>query len=105
MLRRLLRQPATVIPAIALVALAVGVSTGLFAFLGRLLWPRVDGPRGGRIVAVYVGTDADPRLPSSYRDFELLRERRTGLRTLAAYTPIGVSVGGSEPPRFAWAFA
>src|ERR1044072_3347092 len=50
MLRRLLRQPATVVPAIVLVALAVGVSTGLFAYLGALLWPRVDGPRGGRIV-------------------------------------------------------
>ncbi|HEV8241611.1 MAG TPA: ABC transporter permease [Thermoanaerobaculia bacterium] len=108
MLRRLLRQPATVFPAIALVALAVGVSTGLFAYLGAVLWPRVDGPRGARMVAVYLGTDQDPRLPSSYRDFELLhgrQERRAGLRELAAYTPIGVAVGGSEPPRFAWAFA
>ena len=105
MLRRLLRQPATVVPAIALVALAVGVSTGLFAYLGALLWPRVDGARGARIVAVYAGTDQDPRLPSSYRDFELLHEQRSELTALAAYTAIGLSVGGSEPPRFAWAFA
>src|SRR6185503_9054876 len=104
-LRHLLRQPSKTIPAIALVALAVGVGTALFANLGALLWPRVDGPRGGRVVALYVGTAADPRLPATFREFELLREQHPGLETVAASTALGLSVGDGEETRFAWAFA
>lgn len=102
--RRFFRQPATAVPAIVLVALASGVSTGQFVYLGALLWPWIDAPRPERLVSIYVGTAEQPRALASFREYELLRGHE-GLASLAAFTPLGVSLDDGDSTRFAWTLA
>jgi predicted permease len=108
-LRTFLRHPVASGPAVVLVALAVGVSTGLFAYLGALLWPRIEAPDAERLVSLYVGTASEPRGPASFREYELLRGLPGGprgpLARLAGYSPVGLSVGDGETTRFAWGYA
>ena len=103
-LRGLVRHPATVWHAVVLVALAVGVGTGLFAYLGALLWPRLDAPRAERLVSLHVGTASEPRGPASFREYELLRAARPAAPPVA-YSPLGTSLGDGRATRFAWAYA
>ena len=103
--RRLLRQPATAVPAIVVVALAVGVSTALFSYLAALLRPQVDAPEPDRLVSLYLGTRNDPRAMLSFRELELLRERPTGLEAVAGGSTHGVSLEDGERTLFGWAYA
>jgi predicted permease len=104
-LRRLLRHPATLAPALLLMALAVGVGTALFAYLGALLWPRVEAPASARVVSLYVGTASEPRARASHREYELLRRQERGIEPLVAYSPFGASLAVGEETRFAWSYA
>ncbi len=98
----MLRQPATAVPSLLLVALAVGATTGLFSYLAALLWPRVDAPRAERLVSIYVGTESEPRGPASFREYELLRAQRAGLAPLVAFSPLGLALGDGTSTQFVW---
>jgi putative ABC transport system permease protein len=105
MLRHLVRHPAAALPAIVVVALAVGVSTALFSYLSAMLWPRVDAPEPHRLVNVYFGTRNEPRAQASFRELQLLRERREGFDAVIGYSPHGASLEDGERTRFGWAYA
>jgi predicted permease len=105
MLRSAVRQPAMVLPAVALVAAAVGVSTALFSYLGALLWPRLDGPAPGELAAVYFGSESDPRATVSHRELELLRGAPEAFAQVAASSPFGASLGQGGQTRFVWGYA
>ena len=99
------RQPATVLPAVGLVAAAVSVSTALFGYLGAVLWPTMDGPAPGELAAVYFGSAAEPRASASSRELELLRATPQAFAQVTGYSAFGASLGHGGETRFAWGYA
>src|SRR5690349_6283314 len=109
-MRSLLRRPATSVPAVLLIALAVGVSTGLYAYFSSLVAPRLDAPDASRLVSVWVGSKEEPRAPASYRELELLQAQgapvgrkasaASALSQVAGYAVFGASLGDQGQTRF-----
>src|SRR5688572_9019519 len=91
-LRAAVREPATVLPAIALVAAAVGMSTAPFSLLAALLRPGLDAPAPGDVAAVYLGSASDPRATATRRELELLGGRQEAFAELAGYSVFGASI-------------
>ena len=101
-LRSLARQPGMSLMIVLTLALGIGASTALFAYLMAVLRPRIDGPAPERVVSLYLGAPEEPRTLLSYPELLDLPKLQTGVRDLVAYTPFGASVGDREATTFAW---
>ena len=104
-LRSLARQPGMSLMIVLTLALGIGASTALFAYLIAMLRPRVDGPDPERVVWLYMGVPEEPRTALSYPELLDLPKHQTAVRDLVAYTRFGASVGDREATTFAWAQA
>src|SRR4051812_14413746 len=92
-LRSLARQPGLSLAVVLTLALGIGASTALFAYLAVFLWPTLDAPDAERAVWVYTGTREDPRNLVSYQDYLDLRRSQSAVRDLVAIGNFGASVG------------
>jgi putative ABC transport system permease protein len=101
-LRSFARQPGLVLIVVLTLALGIGASTSLFAYLAAILWPRIDAPRPERVVNVYAGSVEELRLSSSYPEFLDLQRQQTAVRDLVAFTAFASSVGQGQTSTFAW---
>jgi putative ABC transport system permease protein len=101
-LRSLVRMPGLSLAVVLTLALGIGASTALFAYLSAIVWPALDAPDAERAVWIYTGTEKDPRNIVSYRDYLDLRQRQTAVRDLVAVGGFGASVGHGRDVTFAW---
>lgn len=101
-LRSFSRQPGMVLVVVLTLALGIGASTALFAYLAAISWPRIDAPAPQRVVWLYVGNPEDPRGTSSYLDYLDLQRQQTAVRDVIGFSPFGVSVGHGQTAAFAW---
>jgi putative ABC transport system permease protein len=101
-LRSFARQPGLVLIVVLTLALGIGASTSLFAYLGAILWPRIDTPAPERVGAVYTGIPEELRVTSSYPEFLDLQRQQTAVRDLIAFTAFASSVGQGQTSTFAW---
>jgi len=101
-LRSLARQPGLSLAVTLTLALGIGASTALFAYLSAILWPVLDAPDAERAVWIYTGTKEDPRTLTSYPDYLDLRERQRAVRGLVAIGNFGASVGHGREVTFVW---
>ncbi len=102
-LRSLARQPGMVLIVVLTLALGIGASTALFAYLASIVWPTMDAPEPERVVWVETATSEEPfGGPISYPEFLDLQRQRTGLRDLVGFTALGASVGHGQESAFAW---
>ena len=83
-LRSLTRQPGLTVAVNLTLALGIGASTALFAYLRAIVWPAFDAPDPERVVWLYTGTKEDPRGETSYLDYVDLREGSVTVLTSAA---------------------
>src|SRR5215213_3495136 len=104
-IKSLVRRPA--LPAIIVLTLALGIgaSTALFAYLSAILWPRLDAPEPDRIVLVYVGTEEESRMNSSHSDYLDFVRSQTAVTQLARFSIFGVSVSHGQTSTFSWGHA
>ena len=68
-LRSFARQPGLALIVVLTLALGIGASTALFAYLSAILWPKIDAPSPERVVWVYPGTPEEPRAGASYLEY------------------------------------
>lgn len=101
-LRSFARQPGMVLIIVLTLALGIGASTALFAYLAAITWPKIDAPEPERVVWIYTGTPEAPRYPSSYLDFVDLQRQQTALRDVTGFSPFSTSVGHGQTAAFAW---
>jgi predicted permease len=104
-LRSFARQPGMVLVVVLTLALGIGASTALFAYLAAISWPRIDAPAPESVVWIYSGTAEEPRSASSYLDYlDLveLQRRQTGICDIVAFSTFGASVGHGQTSEFAW---
>jgi putative ABC transport system permease protein len=101
-LRSLARQPGLSLTVILTLALGIGASTALFAYLSAIVWPALDAPDADRAVWVYTGTQKDPRNVVSYRDFLDLQRGQSAVRDLVGVGGFGATVGHGRDVTFAW---
>ena len=101
-LRSLARQPGLSVAVILTLALGIGASTALFAYLAEIFWPRLHAPDASRAVWIYGGTNEDPRAQLSYADFDDLKRQQKAVVDLVAASDFGASVGHGREVSFAW---
>jgi putative ABC transport system permease protein len=101
-LRSLARQPGMALIMVLTLALGVGASTALFAYVAAIAWPTMHAPEPERAVWVYTGTAEDPRAATSYPEYSDLRRQQTALRDLVAFSPFGATVSQGRAATFAW---
>lgn len=101
-LRSLARQPGMVLIVVVTLALGIGASTALFAYLAAILWPAVDGPEPERLVWIDTATSEEPFALTSYPEYLELKRQRTGLRDLEGISNFGASVSQGQESVFAW---
>jgi putative ABC transport system permease protein len=102
-LRSFARQPGMVLIVVLTLALGIGASTALFAYLAAITWPKIDAPEPERVVWIYTASPEEPRLPASYPDFLDLQRQQTAVRDVVGLSPVGTSVGYGQTAAFAWA--
>jgi predicted permease len=101
-LRSFARQPGIAAIVVLTLALGIGASTSLFAYLAAILWPRIDAPSPERVGAVYTGIPEELRVTSSYPELLDLQRQQTAVRDLIAFTAFASSVGQGDTSTFAW---
>ena len=101
-LRSLARQPGMVAIVVVTLALGIGASTALFAYLAAILWPAVDGPEPERVVWIDPATSEEPFALTSYPEYLELKRQRTGLLDLEGISNFGASVSHGQESVFAW---
>src|SRR5262245_17891141 len=101
-LRSLARQQGMVLIVVVTLALGIGASTALFAYLAAILWPAVDGPEPESVVWVDTATSEEPFALASYPEYLELQRQRMGLRDLAGVSNFGASVSHGQESVFAW---
>ncbi|HEY0512765.1 MAG TPA: ADOP family duplicated permease [Thermoanaerobaculia bacterium] len=101
-LRSLARQPGLSLAVALTLALGIGASTSLFAYLTAIVWPALNAPDAERAVWIYTGTQKEPRNVASYLDYLDLRQRQGAFRDLVAIGGFGASVGHGRDVTFAW---
>ncbi|HSF39198.1 MAG TPA: ABC transporter permease, partial [Thermoanaerobaculia bacterium] len=101
-IKSLVRRPA--LPAIIVLTLALGIgaSTALFAYLAALLWPAMPAPEPDRIVWIHVGTNEEPRLNASHPDYLDLVRNQTAVPQLAGFSIFGASLGHDQANTYDW---
>src|SRR5215213_1981310 len=101
-LRSFARQPGMVLVVVLTLALGIGASTALFAYLNAILRPTLDVPEPERVVWLSTGTREEPRDIASYPEYLDLRGRQTVVRDLLGFSPFGATVGQGSSAVFAW---
>ncbi|HEV8582235.1 MAG TPA: ADOP family duplicated permease [Thermoanaerobaculia bacterium] len=101
-LRSFARQPGMVAIVVLTLALGIGASTALFAYLAAIVWPTLDAPEPERVVWMNVGSADDPRALASYPDYIDLRRQQTAVRNLVGFSNFAASVGHNQSAEFAW---
>jgi macrolide transport system ATP-binding/permease protein len=101
-LRSLSRQPGLSLAVVLTLALGIGASTALFAYIAELFWPTLRAPGAERAVWIYGGSQQDPRLQLPYTDFEDLRRQQHAVVDLVAASDFGVSIGHGQEATYAW---
>src|SRR5918999_2579847 len=101
-LRSFARQPGMVLIVVVTLALGIGASTALFAYLASIVWPRFDAPEADRVVWFDTGTSEDPTALLSYPEYLDLKRQRGPVRDLTGFSTFAASVGHGEESAFAW---
>ncbi|MEA2601027.1 MAG: hypothetical protein QOF89_2019 [Acidobacteriota bacterium] len=100
--RSLARQPELPLVVVLMLALGIGAATALFAYLAFILWPTIEAPGAERIVWLYTGTADQPEDPTSYPEYLDVQRQQSAVADLAAYSPMGTTVGHGGTTLFAW---
>ncbi|MFL6193378.1 MAG: ABC transporter permease [Thermoanaerobaculia bacterium] len=100
-LRSFARQPGMVLVVVLTLALGIGASTALFAYLTAILQPTLDAPEPERAVWISTGTRESPREIASYPEYLDLRGQAS-VRDLVGFSTFGASVGHGSSAVFAW---
>jgi putative ABC transport system permease protein len=101
-LRSFARQPVMLVIVVLTLALGIGATTALFAYLAAIVWPTIDAPQPERAVWVYTGTPEEPRANASYPEYLDLRRQQTAVGDLVGSSPFAASVGHGQATAFAW---
>jgi predicted permease len=101
-LRSFARRPGMALIVVLTLALGIGASTALFAYLAAIVWPKIDAPSPERVVWVYTGNSEEPRAGTSYPEYLDLQRQQTAVRDLVAFSTFGTSVGHGQTATFAW---
>lgn len=100
--RSLARQPEMTVVVVLTLALGIGAATALFAYLASILWPTVNAPGAERLVWLYTGTADQKDAPTSYPELLDLQRQQKVVAGLAAFSPMGTTVGHGGTTLFAW---
>jgi predicted permease len=101
-LRSFARQPGMALIVVLTLALGIGATTSLFAYLAAILRPTLDAPSPERVVWVYTGTVEEPYNVASYLELRDLQRGQTALADLAGFTAFAASVRQGQASTFAW---
>ena len=101
-IKSLIRRPALPLIIVLTLALGIGASTALFAYLSTILWPQMNAPEPDRLVWVHVGTNEEPRVPTSYPDAEDFARNQTAVTQITGISVFGASLGHDQTNTFAW---
>src|SRR3954471_6111011 len=83
-------------------ALGIGAATALFAYLASILWPTINAPGAERMVWLSMGTADQKDAPASYPDYLDVLHQQKAVTDLAAFSPMGTTVGHGGTTLFAW---
>jgi putative ABC transport system permease protein len=100
--RSLGRHPELPLVVVLTLGLGIGAATALFNYLAFILWPTIDAPGAERIVWLYTGTADELEAPTSYPEYLDLQRQQSALADLAAFSPMGTTVGHGGTTLFAW---
>jgi putative ABC transport system permease protein len=101
-LRSFARQPGMVSIVVLTLALGIGASTALFAYLAAIVWPTLDAPEPERAAWIYAGTAEEPRAYASYPEYLDLRRQQTAVRDIIGISTFAASVGHGQTAEFSW---
>jgi predicted permease len=100
--RSLARQPEMTLLVVLTLAVGIGAATALFAYLASILWPTINAPDAKRVVWLYTGTADEVEAPTSYPEYLDVQRQQTVVTDLAAFSPLGTTVGHGGTTLFAW---
>ena len=92
-LRSFARQPGMALIVVLTLALGIGASTALFAYLAAILWPQMDAPSPERVVWIDTGTAEEPRAGSSISSISTSSGSRPPCATSSASPSSGPGSG------------
>lgn len=101
-IKSLVRRPALPLIIVLTLALGIGASTALFGYLSAILWPQMDAPEPGRLAWVYVGTNEEPRVPTSYPDAEDFVRNQAAVTQIAGFSVFGASLSHDQTNTYTW---
>src|SRR5687767_4248224 len=104
-LRSLARQPGLTLIVVLTLALGIGASTALFAYLSAILWPTLDAPEPERVVWVTAGIPEQTRLQITHSEYLELQGKQSAIRSLIGFSSFGASFDQGGEATFAWAHA
>lgn len=100
--KSLVRQPALPLIIVLTLALGIGASTALFAYLTAILWPQVDAPEPDRIVSVFIANNEMPRAMTSYPDYLDVVRSQTAVTQVSGFSVFGASISNSQASSYVW---
>jgi macrolide transport system ATP-binding/permease protein len=101
-IRQLVRNPAFAATAIVVLALGIGASTAIFAFVDAALLEPLPYANPNQLVEVNEGSDQFPEWPLSYPDFIDWQRLNHSFSSLDVFSPAGFLLrtgSGAEPVR------
>jgi putative ABC transport system permease protein len=101
-LRSFARRPGMALIVALTLALGIGASTALFAYLAAIVWPKIDAPSPERVVWVYTGTSEEARTGASYPEYLDLQRQQSAVRDIVGLTTFAASVGQGQASAFSW---
>ncbi|HEV7505937.1 MAG TPA: ABC transporter permease [Thermoanaerobaculia bacterium] len=100
--RSLARQPEMTVVVVLTLALGIGATTALFAYLASILWPTINAPGAERMVWLYTGTADQTDAPTSYPEYLDVQRQQKVITDLAAFSAMGTTVGHGGTTLYAW---
>ena len=100
--RSLARQPEMTVVVVLTLALGIGATTALFAYLASILWPTIDAPGAERMVWLYTGSADEKQASTSYPEYLDVQRQQKIIADLAAFSAMGTTVGHGGTTLFAW---
>jgi putative ABC transport system permease protein len=101
-LRSLARQPGMALVVVLALALGIGASTALFAYVTAIAWPTLEAPEPERAVWLYTGTAEEPRPQTSYPEYLDLQRQQSAVRDIVGASACGATVSHGQASSYVW---
>lgn len=102
-IKSLVRQPALPLIIVLTLALGIGASTALFAYLSAILWPHVEAPEPDRVVSVDIGNEEMPRAMTSHPDYLDVMRSQNVVTQVSGFSVFGASISNGQASSYVWA--